>query len=263
MMHMLLPSLFLACPAGSHREALGGSRVCFINNERVIVPNTVEHHGDMCYFNGQGDGAKMCCVPDEPDNCTHRHRKTNTHTHTHPERAALEYRCLIYSFGSNDDTSFEEDAAARWSQCEIHIFDCTATVARKQLISDRIHTHALCLDVVDEPLLRRMTFSSILQHLGHADHDIVVLKMDMEGWEWYFFQHLVDLVARGRFPRIQQILFEIHMRIVGTHPEVQMGSADFAHLMALLLRLGYQMFAATPNDAVLEVDCMELSFVQY
>lgn len=62
-------------------------------------------------------------------------------------------------------------------------------------------------------------------------------------------------------PRILQITFELHLRILGTYPEIQMGSVDMANLVSLLLRLGYRFITWVPNAAFLGIDVAELTLV--
>ena len=103
-----------------------------------------------------------------------------------------------------------------------------------------------------------VTLMSILEH---HQQEVAVMKMDIEGWEWFFFQQLAARATADFQPRILQITFELHLRILGTYPEIQMGSVDMANLVALLLRLGYRFITWVPNAAFLGIDVAELTLV--
>jgi len=101
--------------------------------------------------------------------------------------------CLIYSFGSREEVSFELDAARTWPSCRIHVFDCysiPAGTTRTVAAHPQITMHGMCLDSIDNATAGRYTLDGISAALGHQGSDIALLKMDMEGWEWFLFQQV-------------------------------------------------------------------------
>ncbi|XP_021359640.1 uncharacterized protein LOC110454462 [Mizuhopecten yessoensis] len=53
-----------------------------------------------------------------------------------------------------------------------------------------------------------MTLKTIMASLGHANRDLDVLKIDIEGHEWKVIEYLLD---SGLLPRIKQLLLEYHI----------------------------------------------------
>mmetsp|Transcript_52956 Transcript_52956/g.124051 ORF Transcript_52956/g.124051 Transcript_52956/m.124051 type:complete len:370 (-) Transcript_52956:17-1126(-) len=182
---------------------------------RMLGGTECEH--DVC------DGSKLICVPEWND------------------EDAEPSPCLIYSFGSSGDLTFEKDIMLNWGrECELHVFDCFSIerneTGEMDMNGTRIFLHKWCLDVVNEEYLSRLSFRSIVARLGHEGRDIDMLKLDVEGWEWYLFEDLAAYLYEHK-ALIHQISFELHSRIMGTFPEIQLGSLDHARLFALIYRL--------------------------
>lgn len=204
---------------------------------RMLGGTECEH--DVC------DGSKLICVPEWND------------------EDAEPSPCLIYSFGSSGDLTFEKDIMLNWGrECELHVFDCFSIerneTGEMDMNGTRIFLHKWCLDVVNEEYLSRLSFRSIVARLGHEGRDIDMLKLDVEGWEWYLFEDLAAYLYEHK-ALIHQISFELHSRIMGTFPEIQLGSLDHARLFALIYRLGYDFVSWQPNAAIIEVDCAEFT----
>ena len=103
--------------------------------------------------------------------------------------------CLIYSLGSDNDVSLEEDLLAINPACEIHTFDCTSNEPPAAK-AGRLHFHKTCVAKADVVLDKSMAMSgdvkagtaamlsmrTIAQQLG--DRTPALVKMDVEGWEW-------------------------------------------------------------------------------
>jgi len=199
------------------------------------------------------EGTKHICVPEWTEGIGHE----------------SQHSCLMYSFGSHGDISFERDmvsvTVSRWgASCEVHIFDCFSA-QNDETIEISLHgrpafVHAWCLDAVDDADQRRFRFGTIVTMLGHRGRDIDLLRMDVDGWEWYFFEQLVAW-SQETLAMIHQMSFELHTRIPGTFPEVQLGSLDHAQLFALLYRLGYHFVAWLPNAIIPDIDCAEFTLL--
>lgn len=88
-----------------------------------------------------------------------------------------------------------------WPACHIHVFDCyvypPGSSKSQPVPNARMTFHGFCLDAVDDPATGRYTFQSITMALGHESQDITLLKMDIEGWEWFFFQQLAARATAG------------------------------------------------------------------
>lgn len=98
--------------------------------------------------------------------------------------------CVIYSLGSNAETSFETDVALE-TECEIHVFDPTQSSvpmpSTHRSGHENFHTYAIG-DPAQNSTWQTKSLESVMNGLGHAWID--VLKMDIEGGEWDFLEYL-------------------------------------------------------------------------
>ena len=120
--------------------------------------------------------------------------------------------CVIYSLGSNAETSFETDMALE-TECEIHVFDPTqASVpmpSTHRSGNGNFHTFAIG-DPAQNSTWQTKSLEAVMNGLGHAWID--VLKMDIEGGEWDFLECLFKEaksipVGQVRFPYVFGLLF--------------------------------------------------------
>lgn len=141
--------------------------------------------------------------------------------------------CLIYSFGSNGEFSFELglDEMMGPQKCEFHIFDPFDVEPKfesvknllKQSPNIRIHTLGLAsFDHVTPPLKRwsnrevtMKSLQSIVRSLNHTGRLIDVLKIDCEGCEYGMLDSSTwwqDVDSSG--VRVGQLLLEAHFNPV-------------------------------------------------
>lgn len=138
--------------------------------------------------------------------------------------------CVVYSFGSNGEVSFEEDVIAEsGGKCAVHVFDPVLQSVRSH---NRLFNGPTALDLsatLDYPGFSWHTtglgareeqlsthrfgkmsverLSTTMARLGHSFVDI--LKVDIEGHEWEAF--LSDIFAsEGPLP-FGQLLIEVHV----------------------------------------------------
>jgi hypothetical protein len=112
-----------------------------------------------------GDGGKWICDP-------HIHLQTDN--------------CVVYSFGSNDEFSFETAIYEFNPACKVHTFD--PTVPRPTHKPLFLHYHRWGLGTTDahnKSMGIYFTLPDIMRRLGH-DH-VNVLKLDCEGCELDFW----------------------------------------------------------------------------
>ncbi|CAH1774535.1 unnamed protein product [Owenia fusiformis] len=125
-------------------------------------------------------------------------------------------KCLVYSFGINNDWSFDDDVTSRFS-CEVHSFDPSMNMSDHRR-SETIYFHSMGLSNKDYVTLEgwpMMSFSSILTELKHEKAIMDMLKMDIEYSE---HEVLPDLFAEGVLQNIKQLAFEFHFK-PGLSPE--------------------------------------------
>mmetsp|Transcript_2394 Transcript_2394/g.6478 ORF Transcript_2394/g.6478 Transcript_2394/m.6478 type:complete len:323 (-) Transcript_2394:49-1017(-) len=150
--------------------------------------------------------------------------------------------CLIYSFGSNGDYSFEQHAHERMPECEIFTFDPTVNLRKYPPPSflkflpwgistvDNVSARAE-LGRLAKPGAQMFRLQTMMQLLGHAGREVSVMKIDVEGAEYRVFE---DLSREDFFP-FRQIQLETHR----PHNNVL--------LHEQLRRAGYAVFHKEPN----------------
>ena len=107
----------------------------------------------------------------------------------------------IFSFGINDDTGFEQDMAARGHR--LFMFDHTISGLPTEHANFNFKKLGICAEGGDHPALR-----SLDHHIAAAGavSDRLILKIDVEGWEWEVFAQ----ASAALLSRFDQILIEIH-----------------------------------------------------
>ncbi|CAF1452636.1 unnamed protein product [Rotaria sordida] len=140
-----------------------------------------------------GDGGKWICD-------IHRFGPMNT------------TNILVYSLGSNGDFSFERAIKGLFSKAEIHTFDLGVYKCPENVCI--FHQVRLGSGKNDSSKSLQM----VMNDLGHQKRQIHILKVDIEGSEFNFFEELFQFSNNNQndLPYIRQILFEIHLGRAGT-----------------------------------------------
>jgi len=94
----------------------------------------------------------------------------------------LKSPCVIYSFGSAGDTSFERDIS-QFSSCEIHTFDPSVKVLGFMPSNAQFHRLGIFGEEKNISVGPVTTLKKIMDSLGHKFIDI--LKIDVEYSEWF------------------------------------------------------------------------------
>jgi hypothetical protein len=168
--------------------------------------------------------------------------------------AMMEARpCLVYSFGSNNDFSFEKDVY-QITQCEIHTFDPYVGDVPRGL-PPYVNFHPLGLADRDNASKRLFSLPSIQAMLNHTSHGhhIDILKFDIEGSEWTF---LFSALQNAQLNHVRQLLFELH-NWPATHGLL---GANVLDLMKALRANNFVAFHREPN--LLCPHCIEFSFLR-
>jgi len=193
--------------------------------------------------------------------------------------------CLVYSFGSNGELSFELDVVGRLG-CEVHVFDPTldAGTARRMAATvtatPGLHFHPWGLAPGPRSANRSkaqglrqvvragdyVSLREAMAALGHAGATLDVLKVDIEGAEWAVFNDdvlctgNVGVKPHGGAPALpfRQLLVELHHP--GDEPGERRGEGSLFRLMRGLHAWGLAAFRREPNVADVQ-RCWEYSFV--
>jgi hypothetical protein len=171
-----------------------------------------------------GDGGKWVCDP--------QHYLRND-------------ECIIYSFGSNDEFSFEEAIHDFNTKCEIFTFDPTVSNPTNKPGFVKYRPWGLgSQDSVDESIF---TLPTIMRRLGHRN--ITVLKVDCEGCELDSFNTPSFPARKGA---IHQILVEVHFD----------GRPDRIHnFFNFLSGSGYAIVSKEPNIQYSNGNAVEFSLL--
>jgi hypothetical protein len=198
---------------------------------------------DMVRVGHCDDGSKLVCMDDFIDdgkNTKRAHRNAST--------------CIVYSFGSSDDSCFETDMANR-TDCEIHIFDPTSTYLRDQ----RWTYHPYGLTGQDPNFTNywdwrtqkqsscencpMKNLKQIMEELGHSWIDI--LKVDIDGAEWRSFDYIYKEMHTVPASQIQ---IELTGLDVTDQPDSLAGGTHGVYkLWSNLIKDGFQIFHLEPN----------------
>jgi hypothetical protein len=110
--------------------------------------------------------------------------------------------CLIYSLGSNGEFSFENETNRYLPNCDIHTFDM-----KNFNCSDICTFHQV---KIGDGLNGTKTLRMIMSDLNHTGRYLEILKIDVEGSEYEFFDDLFNKTDQIS-DNIRQILVEIHL----------------------------------------------------
>jgi hypothetical protein len=108
----------------------------------------------------------------------------------------------VYSFGINDDVSWDLDMVALG--CDVYQYDHTIDALPAE--HPRMHWHkiGLCGRPTADPALR--TIVQLIDHNRHKDRRDIILKMDVEGAEWA----MLETVPEATLAQFSQIVMEMH-----------------------------------------------------
>ncbi|RMX44999.1 hypothetical protein pdam_00021505 [Pocillopora damicornis] len=171
--------------------------------------------------------------------------------------------CIVYSFGTGDDFSFDEKMVEHG--CRVFAFDPS--------MGKEDHNHSAGvmfynLALSDENLegqkdpppinpfdrngWKTRTLNAILQELGHEKREIDILKMDIESDEWKCLRHML---SQGTLLRhVRQLDVEYH--VIMLTPEAL---RQYYSIAKWLERQGFRIFHSRRNPYCQE--CWEMSYI--
>lgn len=180
-----------------------------------------------------GDGGKWVCDP---------HRLKN------PAKP-----CLVYSVGSNGDSSFESYIKKDiGDHCEIHTFDMANYTEKVEVTGAKFHQWGLSDTTGPARKGEFKTLKDTVKLLGHEGRVIDIFKIDCEGCEWSTGKSWFDADVV-----IRQVLVELHEVKSGIP---QPGGLDFFNTM---YQQGYVIFHKEPNIQYWQYGrCVEYAFLR-
>ncbi|XP_052244609.1 probable methyltransferase-like protein 24 [Dreissena polymorpha] len=116
--------------------------------------------------------------------------------------------CIIYSFGINNDLSFDNEAVKMFG-CDVFCFDPSMKMESKR-ISDHVWFYNWGLsgeNTVDKQGWKMKTLRTIRNDLGHSNKTIDILKMDIETFEW---NSMLQMIPAGDLDDVRQFAVETH-----------------------------------------------------
>jgi len=130
--------------------------------------------------------------------------------HRHPPPS----KTIIYSFGVNDESTFEAEMLARIPSAEIFAFDYSVDRLGLQIStahSSRAFFSKVGLGAKDEPSKSPpfYTLSTLMAQNNHSYIDI--LKIDIEGSEYTAFDSFMDSCDASGVMPIGQVMIELHL----------------------------------------------------
>ena len=109
---------------------------------------------------------------------------------------------IAYSFGIFNDASWDKDMASRGY--DVFMYD--HTIEKLPEYNPRFHffRQGIADGVTQDDRLK--TLEELIAQNHHEDKQNMILKMDVEGAEWGFFEHIDEKILS----QFSQIVFEIH-----------------------------------------------------
>ncbi|KAL3804086.1 hypothetical protein HJC23_006477, partial [Cyclotella cryptica] len=135
------------------------------------------------------------------------------------QRKEPNQKCLVYSFGINDNTEWEEKISKEFG-CDVFAFDPTSIFSNYVAPGVTFHqlglqgagvdvssTHSVSYDALDPSKLR--TLGEIINAMGHTGRTIDILRLDCEGCEWGV---LKQLACSSESQLVNQLMVEMHFQ---------------------------------------------------
>jgi hypothetical protein len=107
-----------------------------------------------------------------------------------------------YSLGINDDVSWDLDIANRG----IEVFQYDHTIEKLPREHPLFHWSRLGISDQPDDSIGLDTIANLIQKNGHEDSDNLLLKCDIEGYEWQVFANIPSDVLS----KFKQIVIELH-----------------------------------------------------
>ncbi|CAL3968010.1 hypothetical protein PZA11_006943 [Diplocarpon coronariae] len=205
-----------------------------------------------------GDGGKWVCGMSLYENKPHA-AVSNTKL---PSRPAT----IIYSFGINDESTFEAEMLSRIPSAQIYAYDYSVERIGSQIPashSARVHFQKLGLGGFDQPKKNPQffTLATLMEQNKHKYIDI--LKIDVEGAEYQALDAFMDECDTTGIMPVGQIMIELHL-MDDQHVNFDRFTKWWERLEGFGMRpvwLEVNLLAVTLNDRKVDPRCVEYVWV--
>ena len=184
------------------------------NNEIIKAVNT------MRCFTTPGCYPSVKCMDEAKPMRIGIPQKWEHHSFCNSDMEKVKDNCLIYSFGLDKSTEWEQRMAKKYG-CDVYGFDPTSNFAEDVAPGVKFYkyglrgvdesniaaTHSILYDEIDPSRLR--TLSQIVKILGHERRKIDILRLDCEGCEYGV---LKQLACGGDSHLVNQLMIEFHFQ---------------------------------------------------
>jgi len=147
--------------------------------------------------------------------------------------------CIIYSYGINNEWSFEDIMAADFN-CSVYAYD--HTIDAPALRGERIHFKAQGIGIDKTEQLD--TLEAQMRANGHSQSTISFLKADIEGSE---LTALPQWIESGVLDRVEQLAFEFHTRQMFHLQPDQPSFKDVLKTIQDLYKKDFRLISYIPN----------------
>ncbi|XP_076811973.1 putative methyltransferase-like protein 24 [Clavelina lepadiformis] len=160
-------------------------------------------------------------------------------------------KCLVYSFGINNDFSFDDEMAKLG--CEVHSFDPSMTLADNSVTNTGVIFHKIGISNEDNDSgfngWKMRTLKTLIKELGHEDRHLDFLKVDTDRGDGTGFEDVVmqELLETGLYKCVRQFSFELHLPGPLTQPRLLNRCRLLYHEMRALNDGGWRLYNTTDN----------------
>ncbi|KZV62012.1 hypothetical protein PENSPDRAFT_658464 [Peniophora sp. CONT] len=177
-------------------------------------------------------------------------------------------KCVIYSIGVNDDSSFEAELLRRAPHCEVWGYDFSVSSWGPEITEDkdlapRAHFHKWGLGGKDEHELGQPAMYTLKTLMEKNGHDFIDLfKIDIEGAEFDALKSLMSSLEREGADSVPFGQMQLEIHAWAPHD----GFTYFMNWWESLERFGLRPFSFEPNLVYVSAlggrpECVEYSFI--
>ncbi|RDW77682.1 hypothetical protein BP6252_05735 [Coleophoma cylindrospora] len=176
---------------------------------------------------------------------------------------------IIYSFGVNDESTFEEGMLSRIPSAQIFAYDFSVNSFGPQLspsYKSRAHFKKFGLGAIDElkqPNTQFYTLHTLMAQNNHSYIDI--LKIDIEGAEYTALDAFMDHCEHSGIMPVGQVMIELHL-VDDKHVDFERFTKWWERLESFGMRpawLEVNLMAVTMGQGKTDPRCVEYVWINH